>query len=38
MHVNSSKVHPLKQFCLQEDELCFPLLLIFPKTEHFEKV
>ena len=38
MHVNSSKVHPLKQLCLQEDELCFTLLLIFPKMEHFEKV
>ena len=35
LHVNSSKVHPLKQLCLHEDELCFTLLLLSPKNEKF---
>ena len=33
LHVNTSKVHPMKQLCLLEDELCFTLLQNSPKIE-----
>ena len=38
IHDCASKVHPLKQLCLQKDEICLALLLLSPFFEHFREV